>query len=370
MEPFFRLAEEISNFACLKVAEKLRRYGEKGGGNVAGLNCVRVPYFKLGCWDLGGQADDCRGAKYGLMELMGANVYASNFLPPLSWSVRGGGRDPTNFVFDVEETPSVACNALFAVEEISGRNRYCYELPVGSKYRMWVWMGEVGSTYGRESVASVMKTATEYGYLLCTVGLVAAAMLSKEQGITVIGICAVYEFLVVQKISLREVLGAGNGVLNGKFSIPARFGSAMARTATLVAGAFVLLLCRVMIMGSQLPVFTRFDNPAAAAGSPARQLTYQYLLGLNFWLLLFPCDLCCDWTMGTVPLVESLADWRNLVTLVFYAGLLRAIWWIMSLESGQRRDVIAMFVEIKDYEHDRVTDEGIASIYALFSASF
>ena len=39
------------------------------------------------------------------------------------------------------------------------------------------------------------------------------------------------------------------------------------------------------------------------------------LSSLNWWLLLCPSSLCCDWTMNSVPLVSTLADPRNLVTL-------------------------------------------------------
>lgn len=47
---------------------------------------------------------------------------------------------------------------------------------------------------------------------------------------------------------------------------------------------------------------------------------------MNAWLLLFPCDLCCDWTMGTIPLVESFLDPRNLATVTFYVVLGIFIW--------------------------------------------
>ena len=57
-----------------------------------------------------------------------------------------------------------------------------------------------------------------------------------------------------------------------------------------------------------------------------RWLTYNYLLGLNTALLLAPEPLCCDWTMGTVPLVTSLGDPRNLATLATYAGLALLVW--------------------------------------------
>lgn len=65
----------------------------------------------------------------------------------------------------------------------------------------------------------------------------------------------------------------------------------------------------------------RFDNPAAVSPTPTRQLTFNYLLPVNAWLLLNPSELCCDWTMGTIPLVESLLDLRNMATLLFYTFL-------------------------------------------------
>ena len=70
------------------------------------------------------------------------------------------------------------------------------------------------------------------------------------------------------------------------------------------------------MMGGTLPVFTKFDNPAAVAPTPTKQLTYSYLVGVNAWLLLSPCDLCCDWTMNTLPLVESFVDSRNMSTML------------------------------------------------------
>ncbi|KAJ3596689.1 hypothetical protein NHX12_003093 [Muraenolepis orangiensis] len=64
-----------------------------------------------------------------------------------------------------------------------------------------------------------------------------------------------------------------------------------------------------------------FDNPAAVSPAPTKQLTFNYLLPVNAWLLLHPSELCCDWTMGTIPLVETFLDARNLATLAFYTLL-------------------------------------------------
>lgn len=91
----------------------------------------------------------------------------------------------------------------------------------------------------------------------------------------------------------------------------------------------------------------RFDNPASVAPSPTRQLTYNYLTSVNFWLLLFPCDLCCDWTMGTVPLVETFFDARNLATLGTYALLIALLWVAFNTDNQQRSAAIIMVSQNK-----------------------
>lgn len=70
----------------------------------------------------------------------------------------------------------------------------------------------------------------------------------------------------------------------------------------------------------------RFDNPAASEAWPTRHLTHHYLGFLNAWLLLFPSDLCCDWTMGTVPLLTSFLDLRILPTVIFYIMICTIFW--------------------------------------------
>lgn len=63
-------------------------------------------------------------------------------------------------------------------------------------------------------------------------------------------------------------------------------------------------------------MFSEQDNPASF--SPhllTRFLTYSYLLAFNAWLLLAPITLCYDWQVGSIPLVESVWDVRNLATV-------------------------------------------------------
>ncbi|KYN32022.1 Transmembrane and TPR repeat-containing protein 2 [Trachymyrmex septentrionalis] len=51
-------------------------------------------------------------------------------------------------------------------------------------------------------------------------------------------------------------------------------------------------------------------------------LTFCYLAALNCWLLLCPAILSHDWQMGSVPLVTSFTDTRNLATCIFFGGCL------------------------------------------------
>ncbi|KFP33950.1 Transmembrane and TPR repeat-containing protein 3, partial [Colius striatus] len=154
-----------------------------------------------------------------------------------------------------------------------------------------------------------------------TVFLVAVATLCKEQGITVVGICCVYEVFIAQRYTLPVLLDTTVQILRGKGSIPFSMLQTLLKLIVLMFSTLLLVVIRVQVIQSQLPVFTRFDNPAAVSPSPARQLTFNYLLPVNAWLLLNPSELCCDWTMGTIPLVESLLDVRNVATLTFFGFL-------------------------------------------------
>lgn len=87
-----------------------------------------------------------------------------------------------------------------------------------------------------------------------------------------------------------------------------------------------------------MPMFSEQDNPASF--SPlllTRFLTYSYLLSFNAWLLLAPITLCYDWQVGSIPLVESVTDVRNLATLVLALVCLHCV---CSLRKQQSREVL------------------------------
>lgn len=108
----------------------------------------------------------------------------------------------------------------------------------------------------------------------------------------------------------------------------------------LAAWGVVLLAARFYWMGNKPPNFSNSDNPAADSPSLlTRTLTFFHLPAINFWLLLCPNTLSFDWSMDALPLIRSLADWRNFQTLVFYAALLLLAWFgLWKQQRVQSRD--------------------------------
>jgi hypothetical protein len=64
-------------------------------------------------------------------------------------------------------------------------------------------------------------------------------------------------------------------------------------------------------------------------------MTFLYLPAHNFWLLLCPDNLSYDWQMGSIPLIKSVTDERNLVSLTFYLGLFGLCWKSLNSECRQ-----------------------------------
>ncbi|XP_044535207.1 protein O-mannosyl-transferase TMTC1 [Gracilinanus agilis] len=95
------------------------------------------------------------------------------------------------------------------------------------------------------------------------------------------------------------------------------------RAALVICYVVVTLYFRMWIMGGSMPLFSEQDNPASF--SPyilTRFLTYSYLLAFNTWLLLAPITLCYDWQVGSIPLIETVWDVRNLATLLLVVVML------------------------------------------------
>uniref|UniRef100_H3CAZ3 dolichyl-phosphate-mannose--protein mannosyltransferase n=1 Tax=Tetraodon nigroviridis TaxID=99883 RepID=H3CAZ3_TETNG len=190
----------------------------------------------------------------------------------------------------------------------------------------------------------VLPPTVSVGCLVISVLLGTCAMLVKETGITVFGVCIIYDALVL----CRKPLGQQNAAISSPETVkkgkgkPKQVGSSR-REAGFQQG------------GSPLSVWScsRF-LPVKGSGSgflplqittlwlnikKLKILTYSYLLSFNAWLLLVPAVLCYDWQVGSIPLVESLADLRNgatvLLALVILTLCVRCIFALQNLESRE-----------------------------------
>jgi Domain of unknown function (DUF1736). len=98
---------------------------------------------------------------------------------------------------------------------------------------------------------------------------------------------------------------------------------------------------RMYLMDWSLPKFKEEDNPASFSPHlQTRLLTYFHLIAFNLKLLISPTVLCYDWQIGSIPLVESLTDLRNVETLlmvcifgVLFVNLLK---WFLSDEQEEK----------------------------------
>uniref|UniRef100_A0A8C6M9W3 dolichyl-phosphate-mannose--protein mannosyltransferase n=1 Tax=Nothobranchius furzeri TaxID=105023 RepID=A0A8C6M9W3_NOTFU len=149
-------------------------------------------------------------------------------------------------------------------------------------------------------------------WVVVSLVLCAAAMLCKEQGITVL---------------LREMLRT----------------RLLTRLALLGLGGLLMLYARWRIMGTGPPAFTEVDNPASFEENIfIRIVNYNYYYSLNAWLLLCPWWLCFDWSMGCVPLIMSATDWRIVLPLLLWCILIGLMNQALCSPDSQRRRTLTL----------------------------
>ena len=165
----------------------------------------------------------------------------------------------------------------------------------------------VAGVVGRADVlASLLSLLTitlhrKYRWTLATPLLATLAMLAKEQGVTVLAVCCLLD-LTNTRLSYRQVK------------------SSLVRT---ILSLIIILSIRAIFLSGQLPSFSRADNPASHSSSLlTRSLTFLYLPVFSFMLVVCPSTLSYDWSMDSIPLLTSLSDTRNILSLSFYSLLL------------------------------------------------
>lgn len=148
-------------------------------------------------------------------------------------------------------------------------------------------------------------------------------MLCKEQGITVLGVLAVYD-LMANHLNLHKKSFVSTATLQ--------------RFLWMTLVGLLLLYGRLSVMGSIPPAFQKVDNPASFAESfVTRILSYNYVYSIHALLLLWPHWLCFDWSMGCIPLIQEWSDPRNASASLFWILGLSAVFRALFSHSAIQR---------------------------------
>lgn len=144
-------------------------------------------------------------------------------------------------------------------------------------------------------------------FIFLPVALVVAGTLCKETAIMTLPLCGILDLFSMGRNS-------------HKYS---KSGPILKRSIILLASGIIIIYSRLAIMNFQGPIFTANDNPAAHADTLlAKVVTYNYIYFLNLLILIWPQWLCFDWSMGCVPLIESIEDIRTMLVILFWIFLL------------------------------------------------
>jgi tetratricopeptide (TPR) repeat protein len=173
------------------------------------------------------------------------------------------------------------------------------------------------------------------GYVVCFV----LSVLSKEMGLMVLANCWAWDLLynhdcwslVVSFLPIKPATVEGVK-RESPMELFNRFKPFILRTlaTTLVGAAF--MLHRKWWVGSFADLKMQIQhNPIAFAQGQEKWLTIFYIHFQYLWLQLWPAQLSCDYSMACIPMITSLYDPRNLLTLLTYVGL--AVFLVLSLRS-------------------------------------
>ncbi|KRY29993.1 Transmembrane and TPR repeat-containing protein 2 [Trichinella spiralis] len=156
---------------------------------------------------------------------------------------------------------------------------------------------------------------------LGTICLSSMATLAKEHGLSVLGVCILYELLIVQRVQFSLWICPKVQRRRARHKKSKNELDAVCLWMLIVGAAFVLFF-RLWVMNFQSPAFSSFDNPASHCSNRLiRILTFLFLPIFNLKLALCPTVLSFDWSMNSIPLVESITDSRIFVACLGYLAL-------------------------------------------------
>ena len=163
--------------------------------------------------------------------------------------------------------------------------------------------------------------------VLKLIGLCTAALLSKETGISGLGILFAAEvFLNTLPLLSSYTYSATGDSKTRSFSkslLHSLIRVSISRCGMLVASVFVLLIMRMLVMGGSPPPFPGHMNPFRTETSRLRRmLIFSYLAARHVLLLLIPFPLNHDWSDGSISHITSVWDPRNILTVAVFVVVL------------------------------------------------
>jgi len=163
-------------------------------------------------------------------------------------------------------------------------------------------------------------------YMLASVCMV-LSLLSKETGITTLVVCAIWDAVIACGFNLHTAL---SGWAATSAEVRCVWRGWAVRTAMLAVMTIAVGIWRLWLNGESGATFIAEQNPAAAAESRLeRGLSYSWIYIRNLGLLVYPHQLCCDWTGGAIPNVESLGDWRVKWIALLYGSFASWLVWVL-----------------------------------------
>ncbi|KAM3958234.1 protein O-mannosyl-transferase TMTC1 [Aphomia sociella] len=136
--------------------------------------------------------------------------------------------------------------------------------------------------------------------------LAALSMLAKETGLTVLLFNVTFDLY-----RCWSPISKPSSAVKWRWKSDSLWG----RVMRVLAALMLLVGARLALLQGSLPAFSPQDNPPAFHPSfTVRLMTFCYLAAFNWWLLLCPWTLSHDWQMGSIPLLTSGWDPRNLLT--------------------------------------------------------
>jgi Flp pilus assembly protein TadD len=150
--------------------------------------------------------------------------------------------------------------------------------------------------------------------IFVTVSLAVVALLCKELGLMVLPTCIVYDLLYSIGVKRLVYMLKGQVLVPGKVLKPV-----LQRVTVLVLASVALLFWRFNLNAGSAPSFSPGSNPASESPSvQTRALTWHYTTSVHLRLMLAPLSLCCDWSGGSIPLLNDLSDSRVLEIVTMY----------------------------------------------------